>query len=120
MNNLEEEMMFAVFGFNLPNDPDIANGAQNDQIKAEVQSAVSIAIKWLGEFRDWYDKLSPAEKCTVWPPAGSGSGTGLYNMQTVDIVDKFIRYKTKLSAVNPEPIIGSNVKTSPPNETQKV
>jgi hypothetical protein len=24
------------------------------------------------EFRDWYDKLSPAEKCTVWPPAGSG------------------------------------------------
>jgi len=41
------------------------------------------------KFKDWYDKLSPADKCTVWPPAGSGSGTGLYNMETKDIVDKF-------------------------------
>jgi hypothetical protein len=42
------------------------------------------------KFKQWYDKLSPAEKCTVWPPAGSGSGTGLYNMEDEDLIEKFI------------------------------
>lgn len=59
------------------------------------------------DFRDWYDKLSPTDKCTVWPPAGSGGGTGLYNMSTRDIVDKFIRVQAKnkssiLDAKEPE------------------
>lgn len=59
------------------------------------------------EFRDWYDALSPADKCTVWPPSGSGSGTGLYNMSTSDIVQKFIRIQAKkkssiLNARQPE------------------
>jgi hypothetical protein len=47
----------------------------------------------LKEFKEWYDKLSPADKCTVWPPAGSGSGTGLYNMSDEDIIEKFKRRK---------------------------
>lgn len=69
----------------------------NDVLQSEGQAkaCASVCLKWIGEFRDWYDKLSPAEKCTVWPPAGSGCGTGLYNMHTEDLVDKFISYKTK-------------------------
>lgn len=43
------------------------------------------------KFKEWYDKLSPADKCTVWPPAGSGSGTGLYNQSDEQIVDKFLK-----------------------------
>jgi hypothetical protein len=59
------------------------------------EAATEVAIKWIEDFKDWYDTLSPAEKCTVWPPAGSGAGTGLYNMQTKDLVDKFITKKSK-------------------------
>lgn len=43
-------------------------------------------------FKQWYDKLSPADKCTVWPPDGS-STYGLYNQSDEDIVDKFLRRK---------------------------
>lgn len=42
-------------------------------------------------FKQWYDKLSPANKCTVCPPPGSGSGTGLYNMSDEDLIEKFIK-----------------------------
>lgn len=41
----------------------------------------------------WYDKLSPAEKCTVWPPAGSGGGHGLYSMSNENIVYKYLTRK---------------------------
>lgn len=41
-------------------------------------------------FKQWYDKLSPADKCTVWPPAGSGCGTGLYDMSDEDLIDKYL------------------------------
>lgn len=45
------------------------------------------------QFKKWYDKLSPRDKCTVWPPAGSGSGTGLYNMSDEDLIEKFLNKK---------------------------
>lgn len=46
-------------------------------------------------FKEWYDKLKPADKCTVWPPSGSGSGTGLYNMSDEDLIQRFIDKKGK-------------------------
>jgi hypothetical protein len=38
-----------------------------------------------------YDGLSHADKCTVWPPAGSGAGTGLYNMSYEDLAEKVLK-----------------------------
>lgn len=46
-------------------------------------------------FKQWYDKLSPADKCTVWPPAASGAGTGLYNMSDEDLIEKFLKKRIK-------------------------
>lgn len=43
------------------------------------------------ELKGWYDKLTPADKCTLWPPVGSGSGHGLYNQSDQDIVEKFFK-----------------------------
>jgi hypothetical protein len=45
------------------------------------------------EFMKWYDDLSPRDKCTVWPPSGSGSGHGLYNKRPEDIYDDFKNHK---------------------------
>jgi len=41
-------------------------------------------------FSNWKDKLTPVQRCTVWPPAGSGSGTGLYEKQDEDLYAQFI------------------------------
>lgn len=61
----------------------------SEEIKAE-----------LIKFKEWYDKLSPASKCTVHPPAGSGGSYGLYNMSDEDLIDSYIRkskHKSKTS-----------------------
>lgn len=42
-------------------------------------------------YSNWKDKLSPAQKCTVWPPAGSGGSTGLYTMTDDDLYEKFLQ-----------------------------
>ena len=46
------------------------------------------------ELLKWYEKLSPAEKCTVHPPAGSGGCHGLYNMTPEDLVAKWLWLKS--------------------------
>lgn len=68
---------------------------ENDEDLQIAIAAEKVAKKYIAYFKEWYDKLSPAEKCTVWPPAGSGAGTGLYNMETEDLVDKFLSKKTE-------------------------
>lgn len=40
-------------------------------------------------YSDWKSKLSPVQLCTVWPPVGSGGGTGLYNKSDDDLWDLF-------------------------------
>jgi hypothetical protein len=52
-------------------------------------------IPELINFKKWYDNLSPANKCTVHPPAGSGGSYGLYNMSDDDLIDSYMRFKKK-------------------------
>jgi hypothetical protein len=47
-------------------------------------------------FSKWKDKLTPAEKCTVWPPGGDGM-IGLYNMADNDLYDKFLDHQKKFT-----------------------
>ena len=69
--------------------------------KDELQCCIDIAQEYSKEnlreelikFKLKYDKLSPAEKCTVWPPAGSGAGHGLYNLSDEDLIDKYLKQK---------------------------
>jgi len=42
-------------------------------------------------FLKWYKKLSPSDKCTVHPPAGSGGCYGLYNLSNEDLIDKYLK-----------------------------
>lgn len=65
--------------------------AHNCEVHAK--AAAEVARQSIIDFTDWYNTLTPASKCTVWPPAGSGSGTGIYNMDTKELVDKFINRK---------------------------
>jgi len=45
-------------------------------------------------FKKWHDKLTPSQKCTVHPPAGSGASTGLFEKTDGALVDEFIeRYR---------------------------
>lgn len=41
-------------------------------------------------FARWKEKLTPAQRCTVWPPAGSGSGTGLYQKTDEDLYSEYL------------------------------
>ena len=38
---------------------------------------------------EWYSKLTPVQKCTVHPPAGSGGSTGLYQLSFKDLLTLF-------------------------------
>lgn len=42
-------------------------------------------------FSNWKDKLTPTQRCTLWPPAGSGSATGLYEKSDDDLYDTFLK-----------------------------
>jgi hypothetical protein len=42
------------------------------------------------KFKVWFESLSPASKCTVHPPAGSGGCYGLYNMSDEDLINKYL------------------------------
>jgi hypothetical protein len=47
-------------------------------------------IRFAIGFEKWKSKLSPVELCTVHPPAGSGSGTGLYEKSDKDLINDYI------------------------------
>ena len=47
-------------------------------------------IRFAIGFEKWKSKLSPVELCTVHPPAGSGSGTGLYEKSDEDLINDYI------------------------------
>ena len=49
-------------------------------------------------FADWCMKLSPKERCTVHPPAGSGAGTGLYQQSTEELFNTYLRRLKQRSA----------------------
>ena len=112
----DKETAYSIFG------PDPTTDEYKDS--PAIKAAAQVALRWIEDFRDWFYKLSPAEKCTVWPPAGS-CGHGLYNMSTKDIVEKFISKKTKEAGLTSDPvkeedtgIIASNGLVSPPNEPE--
>ena len=67
--------------------------------KTEIRNAVDVGVAFMeskmANFIKWYDKLSPASKCTVWPPAGSGMSTGIYNKTGVDLLNDFLKYEEK-------------------------
>lgn len=44
-------------------------------------------------FEKWKSGLPPSDLCTVWPPAGSGSGTGLYDKSDDDIYAAFLKHQ---------------------------
>lgn len=84
--------------FGSANDPDniivSCEDKESDAIEAvkRLNEILDTYLKdGLIKFKQWYDKLSPADKCTVWPPAGSGSGHGLYNQTDEGLIDNFIR-----------------------------
>lgn len=47
-------------------------------------------------FARWYSKLTPVQRCTIWPPAGSGSGLGLYEKSMDELMKKFIEIENKV------------------------
>lgn len=56
--------------------------------------AAQVLNETLIEFKKWYDKLTPSDKCTVWAPPGSGYGRGLYDMSDEDLIEKFLKKKS--------------------------
>lgn len=50
-----------------------------------------LSLSEAAELLRWYKKLSPAQKCTVHPPAGSGGSTGLYNLTEEDLIKEWRR-----------------------------
>lgn len=46
-------------------------------------------------FSNWKEKLPPVQKCTVWPPAGSGCGTGLYSKSDEELYDEFLQSQSQ-------------------------
>lgn len=60
-------------------------------IEQTLEEIIAEQRKQLIAFKQWYDNLSPSNKCTVWPPAGSGAGKGLYDKSDDDIIDDFMR-----------------------------
>jgi hypothetical protein len=67
-----------------------------DDMKAAESKMSEHVMQQAIAYSKWKDGLSPAQKCTVWPPAGSGSGTGLYDMSDDDLYDKFVRHQSKI------------------------
>ncbi len=47
------------------------------------------------QFMEDFNKMSPRDKCTVHPPAGSGSGHGIYNKTNVDIFNEWFKNRIK-------------------------
>jgi len=47
------------------------------------------------KFLKWYNKLSPADKCTVHPPAGSGGCHGLYNLTDAGLINIYLSKTSK-------------------------
>jgi hypothetical protein len=60
-----------------------------------MQLAREESEKEKAELLKWFNSLTPAQKCTVWPPAGSGSGHGLYNLTFEQLVEEFNQWKLK-------------------------
>lgn len=46
-------------------------------------------------FAEWYHKLTPTQRCTVHPPAASGSGTGLFEQDTSNLYEKYLLLQSK-------------------------
>lgn len=59
---------------------------------SRTESMDTYAREILIDFKQWYDKLTPADKCTVHPSGGSGM-IGLYNMQDEDLIEKYLQEK---------------------------
>jgi len=47
------------------------------------------------KFLSWYKSLSPSEKCTVHPPAGSGGGYGIYNLTDAGLINIYLNKTPK-------------------------
>jgi hypothetical protein len=88
-NEIRERMQSSLGGFTF------------DGIESMSDAIEELCKNYIESFKDWYDTLSPRDKCTVWPPAGSGSGPGLYNMETKDLVDRFLRHREKQELKKP-------------------
>jgi len=59
-------------------------GAEEYIASAEREKKQAIA------FLKWHNKLSDADRCTVWPPDGDGA-IGLYNNSKENLYEKFLR-----------------------------
>lgn len=93
MTKLTEEIYKVLLTYEGISGTEAANPLTASVCGGHAKAAAEVCKKYIEDFKDWYDKLSPAQQCTVWAPAGSGAGSGLYNMTTSDLVDKFLRQK---------------------------
>ena len=105
---------YGAFKHNWPDDDnfdwDTGNRLGVEQLLADSDF---INVQWLDESTDesdmdgwsdqdmidiieWFDNLSPARKCTVHPPVGSGAGYGIYNLPYCDFLEMFRKYKNKI------------------------
>jgi len=66
--------------------------------KVAVEFAESLAKERSDEFDVWKSKLSPSQKCTVHPPAGSGGSHGIYELTNDQLYDTFLAEKRKEGA----------------------
>lgn len=51
--------------------------------------ADSLPLSEVAELLRWYKQLSPAQKCSVHPPAGSGGSHGIYNQTEEELIEKW-------------------------------
>jgi len=58
---------------------------------ANVLLADSLQLSEVAELLRWYKQLSPAQKCTVHPPAGSGGSHGIYNQTEEELIERWRR-----------------------------
>lgn len=47
----------------------------------------------VAELLRWHKQLTPAQKCTVHPPAGSGGSHGIYNHTEEELIEKWSNIK---------------------------
>ncbi len=92
MNKLETQHLKAIDSRGLIDfDREAFQSMNGEEIESAAKSCTAITIEFAINYNKWYNSLSPTQKCTVHAPAGSGCGTGLYQLGDEELVEKFIK-----------------------------
>lgn len=74
----------------------IENYDTDDETVCSISVSASpgtITKQQAAKFAEHIEGLPHNKRCTVWPPAGSGSGWGLYIRPTMELLDDYLHIK---------------------------